>query len=67
MEIRNEKRRFANNVQKEIIDLMGNLNHFCIHGSGADDNCCGCVFENEMPCPLNTFYEKLERAINKIS
>lgn len=67
MGIRNEKRRFIDNEQKELVDLMGHLNYFCFHGSEADDNCCGCVFENEAVCPLNTFCEKLsECAINKI-
>ena len=46
-------------VRKEIVDLMNRLNYFCFHGSGADDNCCGCPFEGESPCPLAIFHAKL--------
>lgn len=59
MENRNERQKFDNNVQKAMIDLLGNLNYFCFHGSGADDNCCGCPFEEQQPCPLATFHDKL--------
>lgn len=59
MENRNEKRNYSSNVQKEMTDLLGKLNHFCFHGSGADDNCGGCCFEGERPCPLAVFHDKL--------
>lgn len=59
MEHRNEKRNFSTSAQKEMISLLGSLNYFCFHGSGADDNCCGCCFEGEKPCPLAAFHDKL--------
>lgn len=59
MENRNEKRSIDNTAKKAMIDLLGNLNYFCFHGSGADDNCCGCPFKGEVPCPLAIFYDKL--------
>lgn len=59
MDNRNGKRNFGSNVEKEMISLIGSLNHFCFHGSGADDQCRGCPFEEETPCPLAVFHNKL--------
>lgn len=56
---RTERRGFESNKVAEMIKVQQSLNYFCFHGSGADDNCKGCCFENENPCPLNTFYTKL--------
>ena len=56
---RNERRNFDDAVTKEIIELMDNLNRFCFHGSGADDNCSGCCFEENSPCPLAIFFDNL--------
>lgn len=62
MENRDEKRTLrtlSDNTRKGIEDLMESLNYFCFHGSGADDNCCGCCFEGQSPCPLHVFYTEL--------
>ena len=56
---RNMRRNFDDNCTKEMIELLSNLNRFCFHGSGADDDCNGCCFEGCSPCPLNVFYGKL--------
>ena len=56
---RNERRDFNDNKTKEIVDLINKLNYFCFHGSGADDNCVGCCFEGNAPCPLHVFYTQL--------
>lgn len=58
-EERNEKRNLDANVQKAIVDLCGKLNYFCFHESGGDDNCCGCIFAEKTPCPLDTLYKEL--------
>ena len=56
---RNFRRNFDNAVTKEMIELIRELNHFCFHGSGADDDCGGCCFEGDAPCPLAVFHDKL--------
>lgn len=56
---RNARRNFDDNITKEIIELVGKLNHFCFHGSGADDDCSGCCFEGDAPCPLAVFHDRL--------
>lgn len=59
MENRESKRNFKNDITVEVGKLSQALNYFCFHGSGADDNCVGCLFEKEKPCPLHMFYTKL--------
>jgi len=61
---RNERRNFDDAVTKEIIELLGELNRFCFHGSGADEDCGGCIFEGDTPCPLSKFYDKLQEKLN---
>ena len=56
---RNMRRNFDDDCAKAMIELLGNLNYFCFHGSGADDDCNGCCFEGDAPCPLSVFYDKL--------
>lgn len=57
------RRNFNNGNADAIIKLMANLNNFCFHDSGADDDCNGCCFEGYAPCPLAEFYGKLEKEL----
>ena len=57
---RNQKRNINNNLTIAIYNLLGHLNQFCFHENGADDNCNGCCFKNNGPCPLAKFYDFLD-------
>lgn len=53
-----EKREFNDNTEA-IGNLLHSLNQFCFHDGGGDDNCVGCCFKEDSPCPLGKFYVQL--------
>lgn len=50
-----------------VYKLLLDLNEYCFHTSEADNDCNGCPFQNEIPCPLNEFYDKLQGHLYKRS
>ena len=59
MTTRTDKRNLSNDRDAATLDLLSQLNYYCFHGSGADENCTGCLFENCAPCPLAVFHDEL--------
>ena len=57
--------RFYSAKVEEIIGLMDSLNKFCFQGTRTDDDCGGCCFEGETPCPLAEFHNKLAECLRK--
>jgi hypothetical protein len=59
-----EKRNLKDARNKEIVELATSLNHFCFRGTRTDDDCGGCCFEGQSPCPLAVFHDKLVDCFN---
>jgi hypothetical protein len=61
----NEEQNFKDAKINEIAELMHSLNHFCFHGSRTDNDCGGCCFEGQTPCPLAVFHDNLAENLFK--
>lgn len=59
MNNRTDKRNLADDRTAATLDLLSQLNHYCFHTGGGDENCKGCLFENRAPCPLAVFHDEL--------
>ena len=53
-----DKREY-DKTDNAIIQLDHALNQFCFHNGGGDENCEGCIFQNNAPCPLARFDQEL--------
>lgn len=51
-------------IDDAIIRLDHALNEFCFHDGGGDENCNGCVFSNNNPCPLASFDKELVKHLS---